>query len=83
MLIDFDFSLLCPFFAVRNVPFPLFQAQSRFVAHVWAGQIELPDENERLVSVKKQEEGVLREEDLHSFSGNLTVSNMSSALIVI
>ncbi len=74
MLIDFKFSPICPFFAViSNVPFPVFQMQSRFVARVWTGQIKLPDENERLASVKKNEEGLLREEDLHSFKRNLTV----------
>ncbi len=74
MLIDFNFSPICPFFVIiRIVPFPVFQMQSRFVARVWTGQIKLPDENERLASVKKNEEGLLREEDLHSFEGNLTV----------
>ncbi len=41
--------------------------QSRFVAHVWTGQIELPDESERLASVKRHGEGLLKEEDWHLF----------------
>ncbi len=71
MHIDFDFLSPVSVFAVISiVPFPLFQVQSRFMARVWTGQMELPDENERLASVKKQKEGLLIEE---GGSGNLTV----------